>query len=67
MENTNVSYIKADNNMIINENCIRWVQKINDCLEVCILTNGCNIKYNTIKICKMNNLDSFNKLNKKFE
>jgi hypothetical protein len=64
MEN---SYIKADDNTIINEKCIRWVKKMSECLEVCSVSTGCNVKYNTLKICKVNNLDSYNKLNKYFE
>jgi hypothetical protein len=64
MEN---SYIKADDNTIINEKCIRWVKKMSECLEVCSVSTGCNVKYNTLKICKINNLDSYNKLNKYFE
>ena len=27
MENNSASYIKADNNIIINEKCITWVKK----------------------------------------
>lgn len=64
MEN---SYIKADDNTIINEKCIRWVKKMSECLEVCSVSTGCTVKYNTLKICKINNFDSYNKLNKYFE
>lgn len=61
-------YIKADNNIIINEKYIRWVKKMDDCLEVCSKLNGCSITDgSTHKICKYNNLDSYNKLNKNFE
>ena len=67
MEQTNVSYIKLDANTMINENCIRWVKKMGDCLEVCAIPNGCNLKYNLHSICKVDNLDSYNKLNKHFE
>ena len=67
MENNNVSYLRADGNTIINETCIRWVQKIDDCLHVCSKMTGCDIKNGgTHKICKTNNLDSYNKLNKHF-
>jgi hypothetical protein len=67
MENEN-SYLKTDNNKIINEKQIRWVKKMSDCLEVCIKSIGCSDKnYDTHKICKVNNLDSYNKLNKFFE
>jgi hypothetical protein len=62
------TYIKTDNNRIINEKYIRWIKKIDDCLEVCTKSTGCNILTGTEthKICKLNNLDSYNKLNKYF-
>ena len=61
-------YLKTDDSKIINERRIRWVKKMGDCLEVCIKSTGCSIKSNdTHKICKLNNLDSYNKLNKHFE
>jgi len=60
-------YLKTDDNKIINENCIRWVQKMSDCLEVCSKPTGCHMGTDTHKICKVNNLDSYNKLNKHFE
>jgi hypothetical protein len=68
MDNNNIVYFKTDDNKIINENSIRWVKKMNDCLEVCIKITGCNVDYgDTHKICKLHNLDSYNKLNKHFE
>ena len=65
METLQNSYIKADDNEIINERCITWVKKMGDCLEVCTKKNGCdNTKYrDTHKICKMNSSESYNKLN----
>jgi len=61
-------YLKTDDSKIINERRIIWVKKMGDCLEVCIKSTGCSIKSNdTHKICKLNNLDSYNKLNKHFE
>jgi len=67
-ENNKVSYLKADDNKIINENCIKWVKKFSNCLEVCTKSYGCNIiNGDTHRICKINNLDSYNKLNKFFE
>jgi hypothetical protein len=66
--NNNNFYLKTDDSNIINERRIRWVKKMGDCLEVCIKSTGCSIKSNdTHKICKLNNLDSYNKLNKHFE
>ena len=68
MDNRHPAYIKTDDNKIINEQHIRWVKKLNDCLEVCTKSTGCNIdSKDTHKICKVNNLNSYNKLNKHFE
>ena len=68
MENNQNSYLKTDDHKIINEKHIRWVKKINDCLEVCNKSSGCTLKFgDTHKICKVNNLDSYNKLNQYFE
>lgn len=67
MENNKVSYIKTDDNKIINEKCIRWVKKMNDCLEVCSKSDGCSGGVDTHKICKYNNLSSYTKLNRYFE
>lgn len=64
-ENT---YIKVDNNKIINESCIRWIKKMDECLEICIKVHGCHGNLiDTHKICKINNYDSYTKLNKSFE
>ena len=68
MENNNTIYLKTDNNFIIHEKRIRWVKKMSDCLEVCVKSTGCSVKNgDTHKICKINNPDSYNKLNKYFE
>ena len=68
MENSPVSYIKTDDNRIINEKCITWVKKMSECLEVCTKSTGCNIKtFDTHKICKFNNQESYNKLNRYFD
>ena len=61
-------FIKTDNNKIINETCIVWVQKLGDCLAVCTKSTGCHVQNNdTHPICKLNNLDSYNKLNQYFK
>lgn len=66
MDNNENLYIKVDNNMILNKKSIRWVKKMNECLEICSLSTGCS-KDNTLKLCKINNFDSYNELNKHFE
>jgi len=65
---SNQSYIKADDNKIINESQIRWIKKMSECLEVCTKSSGCEVgNGSTHKICKINNQESYNKLNKHFE
>ena len=67
MENNDNSYIKTDDNKVINEKYIRWVKKMSVCLEVCTKSTGCNNKFvDTHRICKLNNPDSYYKLNKFF-
>lgn len=59
-------YIKTDDNKLINENHIRWVKKINECLEVCTKSTGCAYGGDTHPICKRNSPISYEKLNKQF-
>jgi hypothetical protein len=67
MDSSKNSYLKTDENKIINEKCIRWVKKMDECLEICTKTNGCYLKSgDTHTICKINNPDSYNKLNHHF-
>ena len=67
MDTKQNTYIKADNNIIINEKIIRWVKKMGDCLEVCTKNDGCVIGVNTSRICKLNSPNSYHKLNQYFE
>jgi len=69
MENSKISYIETDNSVIINEAYIKWVKKMGDCLEICTKSNGCYTgnKGDTHKICKLNNLSNYHKLNKHFK
>jgi hypothetical protein len=66
MENKKTTYLVADDSVIINKKYIRWVKKMGDCLMVCSRTDGCNIQ-DTHKICKINNLDSYQQLNQHFK
>ena len=66
MDNKDVKYLKTDDNKIINEKCILWVKKMNDCLDVCVKSTGCGNHGDTHKICLLNNQESYNKLNKHF-
>jgi hypothetical protein len=62
MENNNVSFLKTDDNKIINEKCIRWVKKMEECLQVCMKSDGCEGAKDTHKICKETNPISYKKL-----
>jgi hypothetical protein len=60
-------YIKTDDTEIINEQAIKWVKKIDECLYICAKQNGCSIYTGDIhKLCKINNPESYDKLNKNF-
>ena len=61
-----LKFIKADNNKIINEKCIKWVRKMDDCFDICTKGDGCYIG-DTHKVCKINNPESYERLNKYFE
>ena len=62
----NKQFIKVDDNTVINKNTIRWIKKMDECLAVCVKSDGCIIDKNTHKICKINNYDSYALLNKYF-
>ena len=69
MENNNskpFTFIKVDNDKIININCIRWVKKMDECLQICSKSIGCSIKLDTHEVCKINNQESYNRLEKYF-
>ena len=40
---------------------------MDDCLEICAKSTGCSEKFDTHKICKLNNLNSYRRLNRFFE
>ncbi len=63
------TYIKADNNILINEKCISWVAQMDECLIICTKKDGCDIrdKRTTHKICKINNPDSYDKFMPNFK
>lgn len=70
MDKTN--FVKTDDNRIINEKYIRWVKKANECMEICSKFTGCSlspdvsVSIDTLKVCKYNSPESYDKLNKYF-
>ena len=65
--NNNKPFIKVDDDKIININCIRWVKKMDECLQICSKANGCTGGLDTHKICKINNEYSYKRMNRFFE
>lgn len=70
MEGNVNTYIKADNNIVINEKSVIWIKKMGECLSVCTNSKGCfrdGSYMDTHKICKSNTPDSYDKLNPLFK
>ena len=70
MENTlvRVSFIRTDADKLLNEKSIRWIKQYNECIEVCMKSDGCFGNFiDTHKICKLSNPHSYNKLNNYFK
>jgi hypothetical protein len=68
INNNTTTYIKADNNIVVNEKYIRWIKKIDECMNICSRMNGCDINDGSIlSVCKLYNPSSYNKLNKLFQ
>jgi len=66
MNSTKTTFLKTDDNRIINEAAIRWVKQMGECLEVCLKTDGYQIQQTTHRICKNVNPSSYAKLEKHF-
>jgi hypothetical protein len=63
----NGTFIKVDDDRIINTNFIRWIKKKDECFYICSKLSGCysdinNIKTDTHSVCKSTNSESYNKL-----
>jgi hypothetical protein len=67
-KNTNSNFIKVDNNTLINENYVQWMKKVDECIYICNKVYGCQEEtcYGAHKVCKVNNIDNYNELVKKF-
>lgn len=61
-----VEFIKIDGDKILEANSIKWVKRINECMEICIKGDGCYVG-DTHKLCKVNNPESYERLEKHFQ
>ena len=60
-------FLRTDNDVIINKYAILWVIKMDECLNVCMRSNGCyNVPTDTHRICKNMNSASYEELNRHF-
>lgn len=59
-------FIKIDGDKILNLNSIKWVKRINECMEICMKGDGCYVG-DTHKLCKVNTPESYEKINKHFQ
>ena len=66
MNASKLTFLKTDDNRIINEAAIRWVKQMDECLEVCTKSNGCETQNGTHRICKNVNPSSYAKLEQYF-
>jgi hypothetical protein len=68
MEEKRETFVKTDDNSVVNIKSITWIKKMDDCLAVCAKNNVSSVANGNIhKICKTSNIDSYTKLNKYFE
>lgn len=63
------NFVKSTGNKLINTKYIRWMKKMDDCIYICSMMNGCNTMNNNNlhQVCKEINNDSYNKLNEFFK
>jgi len=61
MDNKQSKYIQIDHKTFINKIHIKWVEQMNDCMEVCVRGDGCRVG-ETHRICKLANPVNYQKL-----
>ena len=60
-------FVKASDNTLISVKHIRWVKKIDRCLEICSKPHGCIIGQDTHQVCQYNNPDAYAWLGQYFQ
>jgi hypothetical protein len=59
-------FVKTSDTTLINLQHIRWVKKIDRCLEICNKMDGCTAGRDTHPVCQYNNPEVYAWLNKYF-
>jgi len=62
----NKNFIKADNNVIVKKQSIRWMKKMDECILICSKSTGCSTA-DAHRVCEINNSVSYALLNKQFQ
>lgn len=60
------TFLKADDNTLINPKKILWIQKYKECIYVCTKSTGCST-LTAHSICKHKTFDSYEALKQYFE
>lgn len=58
-------FIAIDSGLLVNEDRILWIQKVEECMRVCTQPNGCEEK-ETYSLCKAVQPRSYDRLSKLF-
>lgn len=59
------TYLKVQEDHLINEKYIKWLRKYDECVFVCNKPDGC-MWSDTYKVCKGSNPTTYDKLNRLF-
>lgn len=59
-------YLMCDGDRLVNTKYIRWIQRLNETMEICCKHPGCTIGKDTITVSKLLHPQSYSKLNVMF-
>lgn len=59
-------FMLCDGDRLVNIKYIRWIQRLNETMEICTKSTGCSMGKDTIKISKLLHPQSYSKLNVMF-
>lgn len=64
------NFIKISDDEVINQTAIKWMKKMDECIEICI-NDDCGVTFSgypyTKHVCQFSNKELFNILNRHFD
>jgi hypothetical protein len=57
----NKQFIQVKPDLLINQNHITWIKRIDECMHICIKVDGCTLD-TTHKVCKSANPTGYDKI-----